>query len=156
MSRVNGDPSNLTVEELIIQLSAPEDRGPQEENVAAEGFLPIVVFANGPEHAYLVRTTQDDLDAALEAAQDRRSEAEQARLSFRRRLFDAMSQAIETDFAGPEALNKFPNDALLLFAEALAQNGVEEATDTPPCAVRFARDNLAEPDFENAPDEDEA
>lgn len=151
----NGEAGRLKVNDIIIQLSAPEDRGPQEESVAAEGFVPLVVFANGPEHAFLVRTTNDILDSALEAAQDRLDEPQSARLAFRRQLFEAMQQAIESDFSGENALEAFPTDALQLFAEGLSEQGIDQAADAPACAVRFAKDNLAAPDFETAEDDDE-
>jgi len=155
MATMNGDSGGLKVQDIIIQLSAPEDRGPQEESVAAEGFVPLVVFANGPEHAFLVRTTNDILDAALEAAHDRLDEPASTRLAFRRHMFESMQRAIETDFDGEEALDTFPSDALQLFAEGLAEQGIDQAADAPPCAVRFAKDNLAAPDFETAEDEED-
>lgn len=149
----NGE-AGLKVKDIIIQLSASEDRGPQEDSVAAEGFVPLVVFANGPEHAYLVRTTNDILDTALEAAHDRLDEPQSARLAFRRQMFESMQKAIEDDFSADDALDTFPSDALQLFSEALAEQGIDQASDVPACAVRFAKDNLGSPDFETAEDDE--
>jgi hypothetical protein len=155
MNTLNGQGREGSVQQLIIQLSAAEDRGPQEEAVAGEGFIPLVVFANGPENAFLVRTTADVLDAALVAAQDRLDEPGGARLTFRRSLYEGMRQSIEADFAEPGALDSFPDLALQLFAEALAQQGIDRTQEVPPCAVRFAADNLDEPDYEEAAETEE-
>lgn len=153
MSALNGrGQDSPNVQQLIIQMSAVEDRGPQEEAVATEGFIPLVVFANGPENAFLVRTTVEILDAALDAAHERLDEGTASRLTFRSTLYSAMRTSIEQDFSAEEAMDAFPSLALQLFAEALAQHGVEHAGDIPPCAVRFAPDNLHEPDFETAED----
>lgn len=151
MSALNGrGQAGPIVQQLIIQMSAAEDRGPQEEAVAAEGFVPLVVFANGPENAFLVRTTADLLNAALEAALERLDGGSGARLSFRSAVYGAMRTAIEQDFSAEDAMDQFPGLALQLFAEALAQHGVARATAIPACAVRFAPDNLSAPDFETA------
>jgi hypothetical protein len=37
---------------------------------------------------------------------------------------------------------------VILFAEALADNGVDTFDDIDPCAVRFERAKLGEPEFE--------
>jgi hypothetical protein len=140
----------VKVDFFIIQLSADDDRGPQEEAVAAEGYMPLVVFANGPESAFLVKTRKADVEAALEAAWDRIDEPKVKRLQFRSAVFAAMADAVESEFQSVASESDFPNDAVLLFAEALAENGIDDFTDIDPCAVRFARDNLGEPDYELA------
>lgn len=140
----------MKVDFFIIQLSADGDRGPQEEAVAAEGFVPIVVFANGPESAFLVKTRRADIDAALEAAWDRLDDPKARRVQFRASVFAAMAGAVESEFRDVGSESDFPNDAVILFAEALAENGIDDFEDIDPCAVRFAKDNLAEPDYELA------
>jgi len=153
MSARNGrDRSNPKVDQFIIQMSAAEDRGPQEEAAAAEGFIPLVVFANGPENAFLVRATSDVLDAALNAANLRLGEGAGARLTFRSSVFSAMRTAIEQDFSSQEAMDQFTDLTLHLFAEALAEHGVQRASTIPACAVGFTADSLAQPDFETADD----
>ncbi len=143
----------LQVESFIIQFSAAVDRGPQEEAVIAAGHVPIVVFANDPEHAYLVRARPEDIDAALEAAWDRIAEPADERLEFRERVFDAMAAAVEKGFDGAGAEHDFPNDAVILFAEALVEHDIETAGEIIPCAVHFMREDLENPDYEIALEE---
>jgi hypothetical protein len=140
----------VKIDFFIIQFSAEDDRGPQEEAVAAEGLVPIVVFANGPEAAFLVKTRKADLEAALEAAWDRLDDTKARRVQFRAAVFSAMAEAVESEFKSVSSESDFPNDAVILFAEALAENGIDDFTDIEPCAVRFARDNLGDPDYEMA------
>lgn len=140
----------MTVDSFVIQLSAERDRGEQERTVVAEGYVPVVVFANGPENAFLVKTRPDDVEAALEAAWDRIDDPKAKRVEFRASVFAAMAQAVENDFQGILSETDFPNDAVILFAEALADNGVDTFSDIDPCAVRFQRTALGEPDFELA------
>jgi hypothetical protein len=140
----------MTVESFVIQLSAERDRGDQERAVVAEGYVPVVVFANGPENAFLVKTRPDDVEAALEAAWDRIDHPKAKRIEFRASVFAAMAQAVETDFSAVLSETDFPNDAVILFAEALADNGVDTFSDVDPCAVRFDRAKLGEPEFELA------
>lgn len=140
----------MIVEHFIIQLSAERDRGPQETAVAAEGFVPVVVFANGPEFAFLVKTRPADVEAALEAAWERIDAPKAKRLEFRAAVFATMAAAVESDFKTVASESDFPNDAVILFAEALADNGVDTFSDIDPCAVRFQKTALGEPDFELA------
>ncbi len=140
----------MKIDFFIIQLSAEDDRGPQEEAVAAEGLVPIVVFANGPESAFLVKTRKADIEAALEASWDRLDDTKARRIQFRGAVFAAMAAAVESEFGSVGSESDFPNDAVILFAEALAENGIDDFGDIEPCAVRFARDNLADPDYEIA------
>ena len=140
----------MKVDAFIIQLSADDDRGAQEEAVAAEGFVPVVVFANGPENAFLVKTRKTDIEAALDAAWERIDDTKAQKLQFRAAVFAAMADAVESEFKSVASESDFPNDAVLLFAEALAENGIDEFADIDPCAIRFARDSLAEPDYELA------
>jgi hypothetical protein len=143
----------MRVDSFIIQVSAAADRGPQEEAIIAEGMVPIVVFANDPEHAYLVRARVEDIDAALEAAWDRVGEPADERLDFVESVFDAMAEAVEKGFDDPDAPHDFPNDAVILFAEALVDHDIETAGEIVPCAVRFVRDDLENPDYEIALEE---
>lgn len=143
----------MRVDSFIIQVSAPVDRGPQEEAIIADGMVPIVVFANDPEHAYLVRARVEDIDAALEAAWDRIAEPADDRLEFRQSVFDAMAEAVEKGFDDPEASNDFPNDSVILFAEVLVEHDIETAGEIVPCAARFVADDLENPDYEIALEE---
>jgi acyl-CoA reductase-like NAD-dependent aldehyde dehydrogenase len=140
----------VKVDFFIIQLSADGDRGPQEEAVAADGYIPIVVFANGPQSAFLVKTRKADLDAALEAAWDRIDEPKARRLQFRANVFAAMASAVESEFKTIASESDFPNDAVILFAEALAENGIDAFDEIDPCAIRFNREDLGEADYERA------
>lgn len=143
----------MRVESFIIQVSAAADRGPQEEAVIASGHVPVVVFANDPDHAYLVRARPEDIDAALEAAWDRITEPADERLEFRERVFDAMAEAVEKGFDDPGGAHDFPNDAVILFAEALVEHDIETAGEIVPCAVHFMREDLENPDYETALEE---
>jgi hypothetical protein len=143
----------MRVDTFIIQVSAAADRGPQEEALIAEGLVPIVVFANDPEHAYLVRARPEDIDAALESAWDRIADPADERLEFRESVFDAMAEAVEKGFDDVEAARDFPNDSVILFAEALVEHDIETAGEIVPCAVRFVREELDAPDYETAMEE---
>ena len=143
----------MYVDSFIIQVSAAADRGPKEEAIIKDGMLPVVVFANDPEHAYLVRARPEDVDAALEAAWDRIGEPSDERLEFRESVFEAMAKAIEDGFDNPQNEHDFPNDAVILFAEALVEHDIETSDEIVPCAVRFARDELDNPDYETAMEE---
>ncbi len=61
-----------------------------------------------------------------------------------------MAAAVESEFGSVGSESDFPNDAVILFAEALAENGIDDFGDIEPAPVRFARDNLADPDYEIA------
>jgi hypothetical protein len=149
-SKGGREESAMHVDFFIIQLSAEADRGPQEAAVAADGFIPMVVFANGPEQAFLVKTRASDVTAALEAAWERIDEPKARRVQYRAAVFAAMAAAVESGFEGEGSESDFPNDAVVLLAEALADTGVDDVDDISPCAVRFVRDDLGAPDYELA------
>ena len=69
------------------------------------------------------------------------------------RTFEALAYAIETDLKYLADPTDFPNDAMMMLVEALYQYGLDEAGQLRPCAVRYTRTNLDEPDFEMAPDD---
>lgn len=140
----------VKVDSLIFQVSAEADRGEQEKALAADDLLPIMVFANGPEHAYLVGARRPDVDAAFDEAAKLAEGLGAERLALRMRVFESMAYAIETDMKYL-AEGDFPNDATFLFVEALYQYGVDEAAQVEACAARFTRENLQDPDFEMAP-----
>ncbi|MBL8557118.1 MAG: hypothetical protein JNM47_00230 [Hyphomonadaceae bacterium] len=144
----------VKVESLILQISADIDRGEQEAKLAGEGVVPIALFANGPENAFLLGARAPDLDAAFEASRERADGLGAERLALRMRTFEALAYAIETDLKYLADPTDFPNDAMMLFVEALYQYGLDEAAQLRPCAVRYTRSNLDEPDFEMAPDDD--
>jgi hypothetical protein len=144
----------VKVESLIIQISADADRGEQEQKLAAEGVIPIALFANGPENAFLLGARGPDLDAAFEASRERADGLGAERLALRMRTFEALAYAIETDLKYLADPTDFPNDAMMMMVEALYQYGLDEAGQLRPCAVRYTRTNLDEPDFEMAPDDD--
>lgn len=143
----------VKAESLILQISAEPDRGDQEKKIAEDGLIPIALFADGPENAYLLGARASDLDAAFEASRERADGLGAERLALRMRTFEALAYAIETDMKYLADPADFPNDAVLMFVEALYQYGLDEAAQLGPCAVRYTRTNLDEPDFEMAPDE---
>ncbi len=140
----------MKIEAFIIQFSAVEDRSPQEEAAAAEGLIPIVVFANGPENAYLVRARPEDIQSALDEAWSHIDAARRERQGRRAGVFTAMAEAVESDFASAQGETDFPKATLFLFAEALADEGVDALDDIEPCAVRFVADALMSPNYETA------
>jgi hypothetical protein len=144
----------VKVESLILQISAEADRGEQEKKMAVDGVIPVAMFANGPENAYLLGVRAPDLDAAFEASRERAEGLGAERLALRMRTFDSLAYAIETDLKYLADPTEFPNDAMLLLVEALYQYGLDEAAQIRPCAVRYTRTTLDEPDFEMAPDDD--
>lgn len=141
----------VTVDSLIFQVSAEADRGDQERAIAGRDILPIMVFANGPENAFLVGARTQDLDAAFAAARDRAEGLGAERLAIRMRVFEALAYAIQTDMKYLADEGEFPNDVVLLMVEALYQYGIDEAAQIQPCAVRFTREIMQDPDFEMAP-----
>lgn len=143
------------VEMLILQVSRPQDRGEQEKDLVTQGLMPITVFADGPEKQFLIAVRPGDLDQALAAARDSADGYGADRLAYRMRVFNAMSDAINTGFKFLADPSDFPNDVALMFAEALVQYGYDTAADVVPCAVRYLRSNLEMPDFEEAPDDDD-
>lgn len=142
----------VKVESLILQISAEADRGDQEKAMAVDGVIPIALFANGPENAFLLGARGPDLDAAFEASRERADGLGAERLALRMRTFEAIAYAIETDLKYLADPADFPNDAMLMLVEALYQYGLDEAAQLRPCAVRYSRTTLDEPDFEMAPD----
>jgi len=142
----------VKAESLILQISAPADQGDQEKKLAEDGLIPIALFANGPENAYLLGARAADLDAAFDASRERAEGLGAERLALRMRTFEALAYAIETDMKYLSDPSDFPNDAVLMLVEALYQYGLDEAAQLGACAVRYARTNLDEPDFEMAPD----
>lgn len=137
------------IDEFVIQLSSEGDRTPEEQEAASQGFLPLLVMAAGSQSAFLLRARPQDLDAALDAAADR--DATEDRIEYRRALFDGMASAVEADFSLEDSKRDFVGGALLLFAEGLADSGLDTIEEIGPCAVRFQRDRLDEPDYETAP-----
>ncbi len=91
-----------------------------------------------------------DLDAALEAAWDRIDDPKAKRLQFRAAVFTAMASAVESEFKTIASESGFPDDAVILFAEALAENGIDALDEIEPCAIRFNREDLGEADYERA------
>src|SRR5262245_7316855 len=69
-SRIKEPPMGVKAESLILQISAEPDRGDQEKKIAEDGLIPIALFANGPENAYLLGARATDLDAAFEASRE--------------------------------------------------------------------------------------
>lgn len=141
----------VKVDSLIFQVSADADRGEQEKALAADGVIPVMVFANGPENAFLVGARAQDVDAAFAHAQELAEGLGAERLALRMRVFDGLAYAIETDMKYLAEASDFPNDVTFLFVDALQQYGLDEAAQIGGCAVRYTRENLQEPDFEYAP-----
>ncbi|MDX2233084.1 MAG: hypothetical protein NW200_01180 [Hyphomonadaceae bacterium] len=141
----------LKVESLIFQISTEADRSDEERALAGEDIVPIMIFANGPENAFLVGARTKDLDAAFDAARERAEGLGAERLAIRMRVFEAAAYAIETDMKYVADPGEFPNAVVLLMVEALYQYGVDNAAQMGACAVRYARDTMQEPDFELAP-----
>jgi hypothetical protein len=144
----------VKVESLILQISAEADRGEQEKKMAVDGVIPVAMFANGPENAYLLGVRAPDLDAAFEASRERAEGLGAERLALRMRTFESLAYAIETDMKYLADPTDFPNEAMTMLVEALYQFGLDEAAQLRPCAVRYTRTNIDEPDFEMAPDDD--
>lgn len=144
----------VTVESLIFQISTDADRGEQERAFAADGLLPVMAFANGPENAFLIAARTEDLTAAFANAKELAEGLGAERLAMRMRVYDALAYAIQTDMKYLDSPSDFPNDCVFLLVEALYQYGMDGPADIVPCAARFVRDNLQEPDFEVAPPPD--
>ena len=144
----------VKVESLIFQVSSPGDRGPQELALVEKGLMPVVLFANGPEQPFLLAARPEDVDAAFAASKDLAEGLGAERLAVRMRVFDSLAYAIETDMKYLADPSDFPHEAVMMLVEALYQYGVDDAAGIPPCAVRFTRDNMQDPDFEVAPDAD--
>jgi hypothetical protein len=142
------------VDMIIIQVSRPQDRMEAETALAAQGLLPITLFADGPEKAFLIGAKPDDLKSAFASSTVLAAGYGADRLAMRMRVFNGISDAIRTEFKYLADPADFPNDVALLFVEALVQVGLSEPDDITPCAVRFLRANLDMPDFEEAPDDD--
>lgn len=145
----------MRIDEIVIQLSRESDRTPEERQAAAQGFVPLLVIAGGGPSAFLLRARPQDLGAALDAASDREAVEAEERLAYRRSQFDGMASAVEHDFAPEDSMRDFVGGALLLFAEGLTKGGLDRIEEIGPCAVRFQRDRLDDPDLE-APPPDEA
>ena len=147
----------VKVDSLIMQVSADIDRTEKEHELAQGGLLPFLLFANSPDNAFLLAARRVDLEAAFAAARERAEGLGAERLALRMRLFEDLSQAIETDMKYLVDEMEFPNSALTLFTDALCQFGIDDADMLPPCAMRFTADNIQDPDFELAapPAEDE-
>lgn len=146
----------VKVDSIIFQISLDAHRGEQERALSGQGLLPIIAFANGPEHPFLLAARPEDLDAAFTNARDLAEGLGAEQLALRMRVFDQMAYAIETDMKYLEQPSDFPNDAVFLLVEALYQYGLDGPKDIAPCAVRFVRDNLHAPDFELAPPDEGA
>lgn len=143
----------VKVESLIFQVSAEADRGDQEKALAETGLMPVLLFANGPESPFLLAARPEDIDAAFKVSKDLAEGMGAERLAVRMRVFEALAHAIETDMKYLADPSDFPNDAVLMLVEALYQYGVDDAAGITPCAVRYTRDNMQDPDFEVAPEE---
>jgi hypothetical protein len=144
----------VKVESLIFQISSDVDRGEQERAFAADGLLPVMAFANGPEAPFLLAARTEDLEAAFANAKDLAEGLGAERLAQRMRVYDALAYAIETDMKYLAEPADFANDCVFLLVEALYQYGMDGPADIAPCAARFVRDNLQDPDFEMAPPAD--
>jgi hypothetical protein len=145
----------VKVDSFIFQVSSESDRGDQERALAGDGLLPVMAFANGPENAFLLAARQDDLKAAFAQARDLAEGLGAEQLALRMRVFEQLAYAVETDMKYQAQDSDFPNDVIFLLIQALYQYGLDGPDDIAPCAVRFVRENLAEPDFELAPTRDE-
>lgn len=145
----------LKVDSFIFQVSAESDRSEQERALAGDGLLPVMAFANGPENMFLLAARADDLKAAFAHAKDLAEGLGAEQLALRMRVFEALAYAVETEMKYQAQDSDFPNDAVFLLVEALYQYGIDGPEDIAPCAVRFVRDNLADPDFELAPPRDD-
>jgi hypothetical protein len=141
----------VKVDQIILQVSRPEDRSDQEIDIAEQGLIPIVLFANGPENAYLFGARREDVDSAFGVSIDLADGLGAERLAVRLRLFEGLAYAIETDMRSLADPSDFPNDAMALFIEAMQQFGLEDSGQLRPCAVRFVRGDLESPDLEAAP-----
>jgi len=146
----------VTVESLIFQISSDADRGEQERAFAADGLVPVMAFANGPENAFLIAARKEDLVAAFANARALAEGLGAERIAQRMRVYDALAYAIETEMKYLDGPSDFPNDCVFLLVEALYQYGMDGPDDIAPCATRFVRDNLQDPDFEVAPPPDAA
>lgn len=142
----------VSVESIILQISRPEDRSDLEHELAAQGLIPIVLFANGPEHPFLLGARPEDADAAFAASHELADGLGAERLAVRLRLFDGLAYAIETDMKYLADPGDFPNDALAMFIEAMHQFGLNDIGELRPCAVRWNRTDLEFPDLETAPE----
>jgi hypothetical protein len=140
----------MTLEELIVQVSAEADRNAQEAELAAKGVVPLVVFANGPETGFLLGFSGAQIDSAIADAIEMRQERPGERTPLREVAFAAAARAVESNFGDAQAGEAFAGAALVLFAQALVQNGVDRR-DMIGCAVRYNRFDLSAPEFERAP-----
>jgi hypothetical protein len=142
----------VRLESLILQISAERDRSDREKALVAQGALPIIVFANGPDSPFLVAARREDLDAAFAASEELSEGLGAERLARRMRVFDALSFAIETDMKFLEDdQSQFPNDALFMMVEGLHQVGLRSPNELRPCAVRFDRTQLDHPFYGEPP-----
>jgi hypothetical protein len=144
------------IDMMIMQVSRPQDRAEAEIRLTDEGMIPITLFADGPDKAFLVGARHEDLASAFEAARARAQGYGADRLALRMRTFSDLSDAINTQFKYLADPVDFPNAVALLFVEALVQIGMDSPDQLVPCAVRFLRNNLEAPDFETAPEDDPA
>jgi hypothetical protein len=145
----------ITVETLTIQLPNAEEWGEEEKQLAEQGLQPLVMFVNGPKMALLLAARPTDLQASLAGAIERLELLPAERMAFRGRVFEAVAFAIETQFKYLSNPSDLPNDAVILFCEALAHHGFIRVEDVGPCAVRFLKNDMENPDYEDAPDPDE-
>jgi hypothetical protein len=146
----------VKVETLIIQMSRENDRSDKEKELAAQGLIPLIAFANGPEHAYLLGARPEDLAESFAVAHNLAEGLGAERLAIRMRVFNALAYAIETDMKFQVEETDFPNDVLLMFVDALVQYGIESPDVMVPCAVLWRATDLEDPDYEEAPDADGA
>lgn len=144
----------VKVDSLIFQISADADRSEQERAFAADGLLPVMAFANGPENPFLLAARTEDLEAAFVQAKELAEGMGAERLAQRMRIYDALAYAIETDMKYLAEPSDFANDCVFMLVEALYQYGLDGPADIAPCAVRYTRDNPQDPDFEMAPPPD--
>jgi hypothetical protein len=144
------------IQMMILQISRPQDRAGPELEVAEKGLLPITLYADGPERAYLIGAQPQDMQTVFAAAAERADGYGADRLALRMRLFSSLSDAINTQFKYQADEAEFPNAVLVMLVEALVQVGFTAPQHVRPCAVRYLRANLEMPDYEDAPPDDEA
>jgi hypothetical protein len=143
------------IQMMILQISRPQDRNAEETAIAADGMMPITLFADGPDKAFLIGARPEDLATVFAAAIERADGYGADRLALRMRAFSDLSDAINTQFKYLADPSDFPNAVTFLLVEALAQIGFRNADDIRPCAVRYLRNQMETPDYEDAPSGDE-
>lgn len=141
------------IDMMILQISRPQDRNPQEAALADEGAMPITLFADGPDKAFLIGARPEDLQTAFTGAIERAEGYGADRLALRMRAFADLSDAINTEFKYLADPADFPNTVAFLLVEALVQVGFRSAEEIRPCAVRYLREQMETPDYEDAPED---